>query len=210
MTIGYLGPEGTYTDEAAKQLFPATTRTPHPSINAVFDAVASHVISAGVVPIESLVQGPVTETLDNLFRYAGQVTIGDMLVLPIDHAIGALGGPADIRRILSKDQALHQCSEYLARQFPHAVLVETSSTTAAMEMIVQQGWRDAAAIGNAVALQQYGLEVLARGIGNPPQNKTKFAVLGDRFHAPTGTDATSFVIYPQTGAFLPAWAIDGR
>jgi prephenate dehydratase len=66
-----------------------------------------------------------------------------------------------------------------------------------MEMIVQQGWRDAAAIGYVAALQQYGLEVLARGIGNPPQNKTKFAVLGDRFHAPTGTDATSVVIYPH-------------
>ena len=197
MTIGYLGPKGTYTDEAAKQLFPATTRTAYPSIDAVFDAVAVHGISAGVVPIESLVQGPVTETLDNLFRYAGQVTIGDMLVLPIDHAIGAMGGPADIRRILSKDQALHQCSEYIARQFPRAVLIETPSTTAAMELIVHQGWRDAAAIGNAAALQQYGLEVLARGIGNPPQNKTKFAVLGDRYHAPTGTDATSFVIYPH-------------
>jgi prephenate dehydratase len=122
MTIGYLGPEGTYTDEAAKQLFPAITRTAYPSIDAVFDAVASHAVRAGVVPIESLVQGPVTETLDNLFRYAGQVIIGDMLVLAIDHAIGALGEPADIRRILSKDQALHQCSEYIARQFPRAGL----------------------------------------------------------------------------------------
>src|SRR5262245_14801843 len=120
MAIGYLGPEGTYTDEAAKQLFPALARTPYPSIDAVFQAVASHAVSTGVVPIESLVQGPVTETLDNLFRYAGQVTIGDMLVLPIDHAIGALGGPATIRRILSKDQALHQCSEYLSRRFPQA------------------------------------------------------------------------------------------
>jgi prephenate dehydrogenase len=197
MTIGFLGPEGTYTDEAAKQLFPATTRMAYASIDAVFDAVASHAISVGVVPIESLVQGPVTETLDNLFRYAGRVTIGDMLVLPIDHAIGALGGPADIRRILSKDQALHQCSEYITRQFPRVALVEAPSTTAAMEMIVQQGWRDAAAIGSAAALQQYGLEVLARGIGNPPQNKTKFAVLGERYHEPTGTDATSFVIYPH-------------
>jgi prephenate dehydratase/prephenate dehydrogenase len=197
MTIGYLGPEGTYTDAAATQLFPDLVRTPLPSIDAVFAAVASHTISAGVVPIESLVQGPVTETLDNLFRYAGQVGIGDLLVLPIDHAIGALGGLSDIRRILSKDQALHQCSDYLGRQFPHAMLVETPSTTAAMEMIVQQGWRDAAAIGHAAALQQYGLDVLAQGIGNPPQNKTKFAVLGGSFHAPTGTDATSFVIYPH-------------
>jgi prephenate dehydratase len=91
MTIGFLGPEGTYTDEAARQLFPNTTRMAYPSINAVFDAVAARAIKAGVVPIESLVQGPVTETLDNLFRYAGKVTIGDMLVLPIDHALGAWG-----------------------------------------------------------------------------------------------------------------------
>jgi prephenate dehydrogenase len=197
MTIGFLGPVGTYTDEATQQLFPTETRVPYASIDAVFEAVVAHAVSAGVVPIESLVQGPVTETLDNLFRHAGRVTIGDMLVLPIDHAIGALGKPQDIRRILSKDQALHQCSVFLARTFPQATLVETPSTTAAMEMIVQQGWRDAAAIGNAAALERYGLDVLARGIGNPPQNKTKFAVLGQRYHARTGIDATSFVIYPH-------------
>jgi prephenate dehydrogenase len=197
MTIGFLGPEGTYTDEAAKQLFPDTKRLAYPSIDAVFEAVASQAASFGVVPIESLVQGPVTETLDNLFRYAGQVTIGEMLVLPIDHALGGLGRPDEVRRILSKDQALHQCSAYIARTHPQATLVETSSTTAAMEMIVREGWRDAAAIGNASAIRQYGLEILARGIGNPPQNKTKFAVLGDRYHAPTGSDATSFVIYPH-------------
>jgi prephenate dehydrogenase len=197
MTIGFLGPEGTYTDEAAKQLFPETTRLAYPSIDTVFEAVAAQAVSFGVVPIESLVQGPVTETLDNLFRYAGQVTIGEMLVLPIDHALGGLGRPDEVRRILSKDQALHQCSAYIAHTYPQATLVETSSTTAAMEMIVREGWRDAAAIGNASAIQQYGLEILARGIGNPPQNKTKFAVLGDRYHAPTGSDATSFVIYPH-------------
>ena len=197
MTIGFLGPEGTYTDEAAKQLFANATRVAYPSIDAVFEAVASRVVSFGVVPIESLVQGPVTETLDNLFRYAGKVTISDMLVLTIDHALGALGKPEEIRRILSKDQALHQCSAYLARQFPHAALIETPSTAAAMALIVQQGWRDAAAIGHESTLRQYGLEVLARGIGNPPQNKTKFAVLGDHYHEYTGIDATSFVIYPH-------------
>ena len=197
MTIGFLGPEGTYTDEAAKQLFPDAIRTAYPSIDAVFDAVASQAVSFGVVPIESLVQGPVTETLDNLFRYAGKVTIGDMLVLAIDHALGALGKPEEIRRILSKDQALHQCSAYLAHQFPHAALIEAPSTAAAMELIVRQGWRDAAAIGRESTLRQYGLEVLARGIGNPPQNKTKFAVLGDHYHEHTGIDATSFVIYPH-------------
>lgn len=197
MTIGFLGPEGTYTDDAAKRLFPEMVRLAYPSIEAVFEAVASQTVRFGVVPIESLVQGPVTETLDNLFRYAGQVTIGEMLVQPIDHALGGLGPPQEIRRVLSKDQALHQCSAFLARCFPQATLVETASTTAAMELIAQQGWRDAAAIGSATALQQYGLDVLERGIGNPPQNKTKFVVLGTRYHEPTGSDATLLVIYPH-------------
>ena len=62
MTIGFLGPEGTYTDEAAKQLFPDTTLRAYPSIDAVFEAVAARAVNFGVVPIESLVQGPVTET----------------------------------------------------------------------------------------------------------------------------------------------------
>ncbi|MBI3326737.1 MAG: prephenate dehydrogenase/arogenate dehydrogenase family protein [Nitrospinae bacterium] len=197
MLIGYLGPEGTYTEEAAKQLFPATTRRACPSIDAVFEAVASRSMQRGVVPIESLLQGPVTETLDNLFRYAGRITIGDMMVLPIVHTLGALDTGAEIRRILSKDQALHQCSAYLAQKFPHAALIETPSTAAAMETIVQQGWRDAAAIGSETALRQYGLQVLEQDIGNPPHNKTKFAVLGDSYHARTGVDTTSFVIYPH-------------
>lgn len=196
MTIGFLGPEGTYTEDATKQLFPDAVRMAYPSIVAVFEAMATRAISHGVVPIESLIQGAVTETLDSLFRYAGRVIIGDMLVLPIAHALGALE-PGQFRRILSKDQALQQCSLYLARQFPQAELIETPSTTAAMEMIAQGGWRDAAAIGSEVALQQYGLQVLERGIGNIPDNKTKFAVLGDRYHARTGADATSFVIYPH-------------
>lgn len=197
MTVGFLGPEGTYTEEATKLLFPETARTAYASIDAVFATVAARAVNHGVVPIESLIQGPVTETLDNLFRYAGQVTIGDMLVLPITHALGALGQPAEIRRILSKDQALYQCSAYLTQQFPHAKLIETPSTTAAMETILQQGWHDAAAIGSESALRQYGLEVLQRNIGNLPHNKTKFVVLGDRYHERTGVDASAFVIYPH-------------
>lgn len=197
MKIGFLGPEGTYTEDATKQLFPDASRLPYPSIDAIFEAVASRAVNHGVVPIESLIQGPVTETLDNLFRYAGQITIGDMMVLPIGHTLGALGKPSEIRRILSKDQALHQCSSYLSRNFPSAGLIETSSTTAAMAAIVEHRWRDAAAIGSESALRQYGLEVIERNIGNPPHNKTKFAVLGDRYHKRTGVDATSLVIYPH-------------
>ncbi|GIX47664.1 MAG: hypothetical protein KatS3mg131_1875 [Candidatus Tectimicrobiota bacterium] len=107
---------------------------------------------------------------------------------------------APIRRILSKDQALKQCSAYLHQHYPEAQLIEVASTSAAMEAIVRQRWHDAAAIGSEAALRQYGLHVIARNIGNVKHNKTRFAVLGplrEPYHPRTGSDATALVIYPH-------------
>jgi prephenate dehydratase/prephenate dehydrogenase len=197
MRIGYLGPEGTYTEEAAKQVAADATRIPYSTIDAVFTAVASRAVDRGVVPLESLIQGPVTETLDNLFQHAGQANIIDVLVLPIQHALGALTDKSHIRRILSKDQALKQCSSYLKQHFSEAQQIEMPSTTAAMEEIVRHQLQDAAAIGSEWALQNYGLRILERNIGNVKHNKTRFAVLGDQYHTRTGRDTTSLVIYPH-------------
>lgn len=200
MKLGFLGPTGTYTEEAAHAAMADAVYLPYPSIDAVFAAVARQEVERGLVPIENVIQGPVTETLDNLYRYAETVKIVDMLVLPIQHAIGALAPDAAIRRILSKDQALKQCSEYLQANYPQAQQMEIASTSAAMQQIVAQQQHDAAAIGSATALQQYGLQVLARDIGNIKQNKTRFAILGatrETYHPATGSDATALVIYPH-------------
>ena len=173
---------------------------PYPSIEAVFQAVARHEVDRGLVPIENVIQGPVTETLDNLYHYAEQIKLVDMLVLPIQHAIGVLAPAARITRVLSKDQALKQCSTYLQEHYPQAQQVEMASTSAAMESIVSARLGDAAAIGSPVALEQYGLHILARDIGNVQRNKTRFAVLGaaaEGYHPATGNDATALVIYPH-------------
>ena len=198
--IGYLGPQGTYTEEAAKAAVAEATYLPYASIEAVFEAVLRHQVDRGLVPIENVIQGPVTETLDNLYRHTASIAIVDMLVLPIEHAIGALAPAASITRILSKDQALKQCSLYLQEHYSLAQQVEVASTSAAMQSIVAEGWQDAAAIGSALALQQYGLPILDRNIGNVKHNKTRFAVLGPAtagYHPPTGSDATALVIYPH-------------
>ena len=113
MKLGFLGPPGTYTEEAARVAMPDARYLPYPSIDAVFEAVARHDVERGLVPIENVIQGPVTETLDNLYRYAAQLKLVDMLVLPIQHALGVLSPATQIRRVLSKDQALKQCSAYL-------------------------------------------------------------------------------------------------
>lgn len=198
--IGFLGPQGTYTEEAAKTAVPDATYLPYPSIDAVFDAVLRQEVAQGLVPIENVIQGPVTETLDNLYHYADNITIVDMLVLPIQHAIGALSPTAQITRILSKDQALKQCSIYLQEHYPRARQVDVASTSAAMETIATERQDDAAAIGSSLALQQYGLHILECNIGNVKHNKTRFAVLGPAAtgsHPRTGSDATSLVIHPH-------------
>ncbi|MCZ6876108.1 MAG: prephenate dehydrogenase/arogenate dehydrogenase family protein, partial [bacterium] len=200
VNIGFLGPQGTYTEEAAKTAVPDATYIPFASIDAVFDAILRQEVERGLVPIENVIQGPVTETLDNLYRLAEQTTIVDMLVLPIQHAIGVLSPSSIIRQVLSKDQALKQCSTYLQQHYPQAQQVDMSSTSAAMETIATEGLDDAAAIGSALSLEQYGLHIVDRNIGNIKHNKTRFAVLGPATagsHASTGNDATALVIYPH-------------
>jgi prephenate dehydratase/prephenate dehydrogenase len=198
--IGFLGPQGTYTEEAAKAAVAEADLVPYASIESVFDAVARQEVDRGLVPIENVIQGPVTETLDNLFQGAGRVKIVNMLVLPILHSIGVLSSQSQVSRVLSKDQALKQCSVYLQANFPQAQCVEVESTSAAMETISKQRLTDSAAIGSETALKQYGLHVLDRDIGNVKQNKTRFAVLGASSvsqHPRTGRDATAFALYPH-------------
>ena len=173
MKIGFLGPRGTYTEEAAKAAMADAVYAPYASIESVFDAVARQEVDRGLVPIENVIQGPVTETLDNLFQRAVDVKIVDMLVLPIQHAIGVLGPQSQVSRVLSKDQALKQCSAYLQANFPQAQCLDVDSTSAAMETIATERLTDAAAIGGETALKQYGLHVLDRDIGNVKQNKTR-------------------------------------
>lgn len=200
MKLGFLGPQGTYTEEAAKTAAPDATYVPYPSIEATFEAVARGEVQRGLVPIENVIQGPVTETLDYLYRYADQVKIVDMLVLPIQHAIGVLTPTAQVQRVLSKDQALKQCSAYLQHHYPQARQVEVSSTSGAIQTIATERLTDAAAIGSAWAMQQYGLHILEQNVGNVKNNKTRFAVLGaatEPYHVRTGKDSTLLVIYPS-------------
>ena len=200
MKLGFLGPQGTYTEEAAKAAMSGADLVPYASIESVFDAVSRHEVDRGLVPIENVIQGPVTETLDNLFQCSGRVKIVNMLVLPIQHAIGVLSSQSRVRRVLSKDQALKQCSAYLQANFPQAQCIDVESTSAAMETISRQRLADSAAIGSETALKRYGLHVLDRDIGNVRQNKTRFAVLGGAsvsHHPRTGCDATAFALYPH-------------
>lgn len=184
----------------------STLCQPYATIDEVFGAVRRGEIDRGVVPFENMIHGPVTETFDSLFQHASHVHIVDMWMLAIEHCLGAVAGEHEVRRVLSKDQALHQCSTFLHTHFPSAEWVETASTSAAVREVAREGNHDAAAVASRFAIEQAGLKVIAQGIGNTPNNKTRFAVLsGTRevASAPGGLGpsptphATAIAIYPR-------------
>lgn len=199
MRVAYLGPVGSYTEQAARQRFPEATLMSCASIEQVFSAVSKRETAHGVVPIENMLQGPVTETQDGLYSFHDTVRIHDMLVIPIAHTLGGSGEAPQIETIYSKDQALKQCSEYLQTNFPNAKLVEVDSTSLAAKRVKAADDPSQAAIASPAALKHFDLAVLAEHIGNIRDNKTRFAVLGspdaDNFVA-SGNDATACVIYP--------------
>ncbi len=189
--LAYLGPPGTFSEEAALQHDPSAELVPLPSIAAVAAAVTAGMADAGVVPVENSLEGSVPETLDVLVHEA-DLFVRHELVLPIEHHLLVKPGtqPAAVKVVYSHPQALAQCRRFLERCFPRAEVMAALSTAAAVEEMMSRDG-DAAAIGTARAASLYGAEVLARGIQDRRPNVTRFVVLAREDHPPTGRDKTS-------------------
>jgi prephenate dehydratase len=198
--LAYLGPPGTFSEEAALSYAPQAQRIPFPSIPAVAQAVQAHIAEEGIVPIENSLEGAVNDTLD-LLIHDSLLRIRGELVLPIEHCLLAPAGTQldTLRAIYSHPQALGQCRGFLERHFPKAAIIAALSTAAAVEemkrSVVGLGRigpvGPAAAIAPLRAAELYGVEVLARAIQDRPNNVTRFVVLAPTDHAPTGRDKTS-------------------
>ncbi len=189
--IAFLGPAGTYTEEAALQYDGRADLQPFPTIGAVGMAVSSGITDQGVVPIENSLEGSVTFTLDLLIRQSG-LSINNEIVLPIEHFLVANPGTRapDIEVIYSHPQALAQCRDYLERCFPQVVQTASLSTAAAV-IDMQQSSVPAAAISPKRAAELQNVEIIGQDIQDNPNNVTRFAVLDKEDHAPTGNDKTS-------------------
>ena len=189
--IGYLGPAGTYTEQAALLYAPTARLTPFPSIAAVGAAVAGSELDAGVVPIENSLEGSVTFTLDLLISQS-DLSIRNEIVIPINHYLVAPRGiaAAAVRVIYSHPQALAQCRSYLESRFPRAQK-EASLSTAAAVADMQGSAAPAAAICPQRAAEIYDVQVLDTGIQDNSVNQTRFAVLAHADHSPTGKDKPS-------------------
>ena len=194
-SIAYLGPEGTYSEEAAvkyvEKIGGDWTLVPFPTIQAVALAVASGIADEGVAPIENSLEGSVTATLDILIQDS-RLSIRNELVIPIDHTLLVVPGTkaADIQTIFSHPQALGQCRVYLEQCFPNAQKIASLSTVSAIDD-VSASPVPAAAISPQRAAELRNMETLARGIQDNSSNETRFVALAREDHEATGRDKTS-------------------
>ena len=189
--LAYLGPQGTYTEQAALNYSPSATLWPFPSISEVVTAVASNNATEGIIPIENSLFGSVTETLDLLIREP-RLAIRNEIVIAIQHCliVSQNHKEQEIDRVYSHPQALGQCSNFLKKHFPKAQLIATLSTSAAVGQMMTED-SHSAAIGPERAALLNNATVVKKGIQNNPYNVTRFVVIADKDHPPTGNDKTS-------------------
>jgi prephenate dehydratase len=178
MRLAFLGPVGTYGEQAAQRLAAlegmAAELVAKPVIRAVIQAVADGDCEAAVVPVENAVEGGVTACLDALWEHP-ELRVVHALVLPIRHALLGTGPIAGISEVLSHPQALAQCAQWLAANLPGALQLPTNSTAEAARLV--RGSRFRGAIASREAAIEHGLDVLAYPINDLPGNCTRFLLL---------------------------------
>ncbi len=207
VAVAFLGPEGTFTHIAARNIFGLAARyTEAATIEGVFDAVRRSTVTYGVVPIENSSEGSVTHAVDALLE--GGLFIRRELVLEVSHCLLSTAERLTaIERVYSHPQALAQCRGWLAKNLSGAQLVQTASTAGA----ARDAAADAAgaAIGSRLAAELSGLPVLRERIQDHQSNATRFVVLAREDARRTGADKTTlgFALRDEPGALRRALEI---
>jgi prephenate dehydratase len=184
--VGYLGPSGTYAEEALRASAPEPVEElPFPTVYETVMAVQTGAVDRAVVPIENSLEGSVTTTLDTLTGEADGVRIVAEVVRPISHSLVARPGVTVDRlvRVVSHPQALAQCRRFLREVVPQASTEVAGSTAEAVRMVAGSD-ESLGALGTPLAAELYGCEVLAEAVEDGAENLTRFVWL-----APEGTPA---------------------
>ena len=188
--LAYLGPPGTFSEEAALRYQAGAQLVPCATEKAAVAAVEAGEADEAVLPIENTLEGSVTRTVDMLVHDT-TLMIRSELVLPIELCLIVKPGANvdDVRVIYSKPEALSQVRYYIERRFPNARQDASLSTAAAVEEMLQA--ENAAAVGTARAAELYHAEIAERGIQDHAHNQTRFVAVARADHPPTGADKTS-------------------
>lgn len=193
MKIGFLGPEGTFTQEAGLKHFGHSVKSvPCASIDEVFREVESGAVNYGVVPVENSTGGMVNHTLDSFLdselQICGEVElrIHHHLLYPKGKDIG------DIKKIYSHQQSFAQCRKWLNGQWPNVERIAVSSNAEAARLAESEA--GAAAIAGDMAAELYHLDKLASNIEDEPNNTTRFLIIGQHAVPASGVDKTSLLV----------------
>ncbi|MEM8844668.1 MAG: prephenate dehydratase [Pseudomonadota bacterium] len=192
MNIAYLGPAGTYTEEAALKHFgQSVTTSAMNSIDEVFREVESGVANFGVVPVENSTEGVITHTLDNFMQSSLKI-VGEV-ELPVHHQLLSCEDTIEnIQLVYAHQQSLAQCRKWLDANLEAAAKEPVASNAHAAKL--SQNSNGVAAIASSSAAQKYQLNVLASNIEDMPNNTTRFLIIGNKTVGPSGLDKTSLLV----------------
>ena len=191
MIIGLLGPEGTYSEKAAKKMDANTQLKYFNDLEEVIESVITEEVDYGILPIENSLEGSIGITMDALLEY-NIIIIGEVIV-PIRHCLLSKGGMEDIKVVLSHPQALAQCHKFIRTNFKDIKVQTTGSTSNAARDASSS--TEMAAIASRESAEKYGLNILADDIQDYKENYTRFVVLGKHTPDRTGNDKTSIIIH---------------
>jgi chorismate mutase / prephenate dehydratase len=192
LKVGFLGPEGTFTQAAVLKHFGHSVRAlALPTIEEVFHEVEAGVADFGVVPIENSTEGTVNNTLD-MFLSSPLRICGEIELRINQHLMGRMDSLERIERICSHQQSLAQCRAWLEEHLPNVERVPVASNAeGARRARDEQG---TAAIAGQAAAEVYGLAVLVADIEDRPDNSTRFLVVGRKHFKASGKDKTTLIV----------------
>ncbi|HMP84772.1 MAG TPA: prephenate dehydratase, partial [Verrucomicrobiota bacterium] len=191
MTIAYLGPEATFTHQAAIKRFGSSLRyASQKTISDVFTEVSKKRADYGVVPVENSTEGVVTHTLDMFVD--SELKIVSQVILRVQQCLLSNSRRSRITKLYAHPQSLAQCRGWIQNNLPRVEIIETSSNARSAELATKE--KNCAAIAGLLAAEKYGLTVLEQDIQDNAANATRFLVLGRQCSPPTGNDRTSLMV----------------
>lgn len=192
MTTAFLGPRGTYSEQAAVDFAGADSEMIEvPNFAAAVAEVEAGRADYAVVPVENSIEGIVTQSLDILIHDTALRLFAE-IVVPIQHVLVGVEGAdlSQVTHVHSHPQALAQCGKWLTANLPNAERVAAMSTSGAIQAVVEAGDSTGVAIGPGRSQAIFGGEILARNIQDAPNNRTRFMALANHDAEPTGKDKT--------------------
>ncbi|MBU6146841.1 MAG: hypothetical protein KGP10_01555 [Actinomycetales bacterium] len=197
-TLLYLGPPGTFTHAAVDLMTVPWTGPlrPEREVADIVFAVESGQAAAGMVPLESSVEGDVAGTLDELIFRSAQCFINEEVVVPVSFvlAVPHAAANAPVTRILTHSHAAAQCKEFLRAS--GASVDFTASTADACRLVAERGEVGLAALASSKGAEAFGLRVKQTRLEDFSGAKTRMALISRRLSAPTGHDKTTVVVTP--------------